>query len=210
MKDKVSFLSEEMLTTASRVVATEISNLNILASQFQDVKFCEDFLQLLSSIDKCRGKILVSGIGKSGLIGKKISAIFSSIGVPSFFIHPVEAVHGDLGCINRNDLLLAISCSGNTEELHNIVQYCNRNNILTSFICCQQNSWLEQNCKCGLVLNMQNEAIKDFPIPTTSSILTLAVCDALTACLVKTKKLTRKKYGQIHCGGSIGKMMKQQ
>ena len=114
--------------------------------------------------------------------------------------------------------MIAVSCSGNTIELQNIVNFCNKQGIKTIAVVCKTNSWLEEKCQNCIVINMQNEAIKNFPIPTTSSILTLAVFDALTACLVENKmtaclvenkNLTYKKYGELHCGGKIGEAMKK-
>lgn len=197
-------VNQSNLQTARDVLGAEIVNLQLLSKQLDDKNFNKNFLQILSILENCKGRVLVSGVGKSGLIAKKISAIFSSISVASFFIHPTEAIHGDLGCIRKDDVLLAISCSGNTIELQDIVKYCNKNNITTASITCKKGSWLEKNTKINLSLNMKNEAIIGFPIPTTSSILTLAICDALTACLVKNKKLTPKRYIETHCGGAIG------
>ena len=197
------------INTATATIKTEIENLQSLQQQFNNKKFSAVFLKVLNEIENCKGRVLFSGIGKSGIISKKASTIFSSIGVASFFIHPVEAIHGDLGCICKDDILIAVSCSGNTIELQNIVNFCNKQGIKTIAITCKEQSWLEKNCQNCIVINMQNEAIKNFPIPTTSSILTLAVFDALTACLVENKNLTYKKYGELHCGGKIGEAMKK-
>ena len=201
-------VNQSNLQVVGNVLGAEIANLQLLSKQLDDKNFNKNFLQILSILENCKGRVLVSGVGKSGLIAKKISAIFSSISVASFFIHPTEAIHGDLGCICKDDVLLAISCSGNTIELQDIVKYCNKHNVTTASITCKKNSWLEKNTKINLSLNMKNEAIIGFPIPTTSSILTLAICDALTACLVKNKKLTYKRYIETHGGGEIGKSKK--
>ena len=197
------------INTATETIKTEIENLQLLQQQFNNKKFSAVFLKVLNEIENCKGRVLFSGIGKSGIICKKASTIFSSIGVASFFVHPVEAIHGDLGRICKDDILIAVSCSGNTIELQNIVNFCNKQGIKTIAVVCKTNSWLEEKCQNCIVINMQNEAIKNFPIPTTSSILTLAVFDALTACLVENKNLTYKKYGELHCGGKIGEAMKK-
>ena len=197
------------INTATATIKTEIENLQLLQQQFNNKKFSAVFLKVLNEIENCKGRVLFSGIGKSGIICKKASTIFSSIGVASFFVHPVEAIHGDLGRICKDDILIAVSCSGNTIELQNIVNFCNKQGIKTIAVVCKTNSWLEEKCQNCIVINMQNEAIKNFPIPTTSSILTLAVFDALTACLVENKNLTYKKYGELHCGGKIGEAMKK-
>jgi arabinose-5-phosphate isomerase len=199
---------EKNIQTAKETLKTEVLNLNYLVEQLDDLYFSKKFLQFLHILETCKGRILVSGVGKSGIIGKKISSVFSSIGFASFFIHPTEAIHGDLGCICKNDILLVISCSGETVEVRDIVQYCKKNKIDVLSITCKKKSWLELNSKINLTLKMNNEAVKDFPIPTTSSLLTLAICDAITSCLVKNSKLSYKKYGEIHCGGKIGKTMK--
>ena len=200
---------KDIIKIAREVLNNEVRDFKRLEKQLKDKRFNEKFLQFLSALEKCKGRVLVSGVGKSGIIGEKISSIFSSIGVSSFFIHPVEAVHGDLGCIQKDDVLLAISCSGETSELKNIVEFCNKNKVDVLSITCKKDSWLEKNSKINIFLNMKNEAINDFPIPTTSSILTLAICDAITACLVKNEGLTYEKYAKIHCGGKIGEIMRE-
>jgi len=207
---KEVFAQEELdnCKIALDTLKTEVDNLNLLVKQFEDKKFCKSFLKVLHTLNTCNGRILVTGVGKSGNIGKKISGIFSSIGMSSFFIHPVEAIHGDLGCICKNDVLIAISCSGGTVEIKDIVNYCNKHGVKVVSITCKSGSWLEENSEINITLNMKSEAINGFPIPTTSSILTLAICDALTACLVKNKKLSNKKYGELHCGGKIGENIK--
>lgn len=191
------------------ILDNEISNLKKLQENFKQKHFYQNFISALKMIKKCKGKVLVSGVGKSGLIGKKVSSIFSSIGVSSFFVHPVEAIHGDLGCIQKKDILIALSCSGNTKEMFEIIDYCKRNKIQTIAITAGEKSFLSENCDVSIVFNINREAIDNFPIPTTSSILTLSICDALTACLVHNKHLTHKQYGEYHCGGKIGEQMKK-
>ena len=198
---------EEIITIAKHTIDTEISNMQLLSKQFSDQDFCQAFAQIANALSGCQGHIVLSGVGKSGLIGRKVSAVFNSIGVQSIFLHPVEAVHGDFGILRSNDILIALSCSGNTEEMHAVVNYCNNHNILTTSITCRQPSWLQSHCKINLTLKMQNEAIDGFPIPTTSCILTFAACDAFVAYLTKTKQLTRQQYGTYHCGGHIGAMI---
>ena len=189
----------DFIKIAKQVVNNEIEEMKNVEKSID-----ENFVKATTLITKCKGKILISGIGKSGLIGKKISANFASVGKPSFFIHPVEALHGDMGNIEKNDILIALSCSGNTKELQDIVLYCQKHKVKTIAITCNNNSFLTKSCDISIVLSMKKEAIDGFPVPTSSSLMTLAICDAITACIVKHSKLTREKYGEFHSGGSIG------
>ena len=141
--------------------------LNVLKSELEELKNVEksilsqNFEKVVKQIVGCKGRILVSGLGKSGLIGKKISATFASVGIPSFFIHPTEAVHGDLGSFEKEDLLLVLSCSGDTEEIKNVVAFCKNHAILSIALTCNEKSFLAKKCDLSISLDMKKEAIKD-------------------------------------------------
>ena len=177
----------------------------------QKLQNCIDknFIAAVKLIAKSKGRILTSGIGKSGLIGRKVSACFASIGIPSFSIHPVEAVHGDLGSFESDDILIALSHSGNTEEMKNVVLYCKKHGIKSIGITSNRNSFLGKECDIAIVYDCKEEAIDGFPVPTTSCILVLAICDALTACAIKHRKISQEQYGEWHSGGTIGRAMRR-
>ena len=194
----------DFIKTANSVLQNEIENLQRVKNSFDN-----NFAKATSLIINCKGRILVSGIGKSFLIGRKIASVFSSVGTPSFFIHPVEAVHGDLGCFEKDDILLALSCSGNTKEVQNVVLFCKKHGIKSISITCKKHSFLVKHCDASIILDMKEEAITGLPVPTTSCIMTLAVCDAITACIVKQHNFSQEQYVELHSGGYIGKTIKK-
>ena len=189
---------------ANEVLKQELAGLSRVQKSFD-----KEFEKAVLLVAKTKGRVLLSGLGKSGLIGRKIAACFSSVGIPSFFIHPVEAVHGDLGSFEKDDILIALSNSGNTEEMKSIVAFCEKHKIKSISITGNRKSFLATNCDINIVMDVQNEAIKDYPVPTTSCIMTLAVADALTACVLKHKNFSKELYSEYHSGGSIGKTMRK-
>ena len=188
---------DNCIDIAKLVLQNEIQELQKIEANFN-----EEFLQLISIINNCKGNVIISGVGKSGIIGQKISSIFCSIGITSFFINPMNATHGDNGCLKQKDIVIIISYSGNTEELKNILIYCKKNNIKTILITCNKKCILKDYCNLPIFLNVQKEAIQGFPIPTTSSIAMLSFFDAITACLVKKKNLTLEQYRKYHPSGN--------
>lgn len=188
---------------ANDVLKQELAGLSRVQKSFD-----KEFEKAVLLVAKTKGRVLLSGLGKSGLIGRKIAACFSSVGIPSFFIHPVEAVHGDLGSFEKDDILIALSNSGNTEEMKSIVAFCEKHKIKSISITGNKKSFLATNCDVNIVMDVQGEAIKEYPVPTTSCIMTLAVADALTACVLKHKNFSKELYSEYHSGGSIGKAMR--
>ena len=190
-------------------IAKNVLKLELEGLQRVEKSFDKEFEKAVELVAKTKGRILISGLGKSGLIGRKIAACFSSVGMPSFFIHPVEAVHGDLGSFEKDDILFALSNSGNTEEMKSIVAFCHKHKITSISITGNKKSFLATNCDINIVMDVQKEAIEDYPVPTTSCIMTLAVADALTACVLKHKNFSKEQYSEYHSGGSIGKAMRK-
>ena len=187
-------------------IAIEVLNKEILALKNVEKSLQnKEFQEVVKKVIHCKGRILVSGLGKSGLIGRKIAATFASVGAPSFFIHPTEAVHGDLGSFEKEDILIVLSCSGDTEEVKKVVLFCKEHGIASIAITCNGKSFLAKNCTLSITLDMKEEAINDMPIPTSSCIMMLSVCDAITACVVKNKKFSKEDFYEFHSGGSIGK-----
>ncbi|NDH09044.1 MAG: KpsF/GutQ family sugar-phosphate isomerase [Gammaproteobacteria bacterium] len=165
----------------------------------------ESFIKACQLMQDCQGKIIVSGIGKSGLIGKKIAATLSSTGTPAIFLHPTEASHGDFGMLQANDLILAISHSGNTEELCKLFPFIQAKRVAMIAMTSNPQSILAKNA--SIVLNYGNakEACPLGLAPTTSTTLSLVLGDALAICLLQAKNFKEHDFALNHPGGSLGK-----
>lgn len=154
-----------------------------------------------------KGKLIVTGVGKSGLIGSKIAATFASTGTPSFFIHPTEALHGDLGMITKEDSVLAISYSGESEELIKILPHLKRFDVKLIAMTGNKNSTLGKCSDVVLNIKVSKEACPLNVAPTSSTTLTLAMGDALAVCLMKKRNFTKEDFASFHPGGSLGKKL---
>ena len=185
---------------AKNVIAVEIAALKKLNNSFDN-----SFSKAVDLIAKCRGKIILAGIGKSGLISRKISATLSSVGTSSFYLNPSEAAHGDLGQINNKDILLILSYSGETEELKNIIQYANRFGIPLIGVASKKNSLLLRASDVKIVLPEVKE-VGGF-LPTSSTTMQLAFGDALAVTLMNKKKFNKFNFRQLHPAGTLGKML---
>lgn len=155
----------------------------------------------------CRGKLIVTGVGKSGLIGAKMAATFASTGTPSFFLHPTEALHGDLGMIGQDDVVLAISYSGESEELSSILPHIKRFDIPLIGMTRNNESTLGRFSDIVLKVQVQKEACPLDIAPTSSTTLTLALGDALAVCLMKARNFRKEDFASFHPGGSLGKRL---
>ncbi len=162
------------------------------------------FETAISLINASSGRIIVSGMGKSGHIGRKIAATLASTGEPANFVHPGEASHGDLGMISRNDVVLAISNSGETSELGVIIDYCSRFDIPLIGITSGPNSALAKASKACLLLPKSAEACGETRAPTTSTTMTLALGDALAVALLRDKGFKADNFKNFHPGGKLG------
>lgn len=151
-----------------------------------------------------RGRIVVTGIGKSGHIGRKLASTFASTGTPSLFVHAAEASHGDLGMINRQDIVLALSNSGETRELSDILHYCARFSIPLIGITSGANSSLAKAARVALILPPADEACSETLAPTTSTTMTLALGDALAVALLKLSSFQATDFKTFHPGGKLG------
>ncbi|WP_029520459.1 KpsF/GutQ family sugar-phosphate isomerase [Persephonella sp. IF05-L8] len=167
----------------------------------------ENFEKAVQLILDTKGKVIVTGMGKSGHIGNKIAATLASTGTPAFFLHPAEAIHGDLGMISREDIVLAISNSGETPELLAIIPTIKRwgNKIIS--ITNNPKSTLAQESDIHLFLNVEKEACPLNLAPTSSSTATLALGDALAVALLEMRGFTAEDFAQFHPGGSLGKKL---
>jgi arabinose-5-phosphate isomerase len=167
----------------------------------------ESFIKAVEQILHTRGKLIITGVGKSGLVGAKMAATFASTGTSSFFLHPTEALHGDLGMIAKGDTLLAISSSGQSQELTSILPHIKRFNIPLIALTGDANSSLGQYADVILDISVAKEACPLGVAPTTSTTLTMSLGDALAVALMHKRGFKEEDFASFHPGGSLGKRL---
>tara|TARA_A100000164_G_C21835169_1_gene737328 strand:- start:270 stop:1247 length:978 start_codon:yes stop_codon:yes gene_type:complete len=179
---------------------------NIQLKELKKIKkvFNNSFIKAVDLILNCNGKVIFAGIGKSGLIARKISATFSSVGIPSFFCHPTEALHGDMGQIEKKDILIIFSYSGNTSELTNMLKYANRYRIKIIGIASKIDSVLLKASDVKLILPRVKEADITGMVPTSSTSISLLLGDCLATTVMTQKRFSKEKFRVFHPGGNIG------
>jgi arabinose-5-phosphate isomerase len=187
---------------AKEVFTIEAKALSDLGKQLND-----DFNKAITMLLKTKGRVVVSGIGKSGLVGAKIAATLASTGTPSMFLHPVEAFHGDLGMLKKEDVLLAISYSGETEELLKLIPFIKSAQIKTIGISGNPQSTLARNSDFHLNVKVYKEACPLELAPTSSTTATLAMGDALAVALMKARHFQPEDFARFHPGGSLGRKL---
>ena len=188
-------------------IAKNVINLEIKALQKLKKSLNQNFNRAVDAIVNCQSKVILCGVGKSGIIANKISATLSSIGTPSFSLSANDCSHGDMGSITKKDILILISYSGNSTELKNIINYANRNKILLIGITSKINSELYKNCDISLMTPEVKEAGLDM-IPTSSTITQLSIGDALAISTLKKKKIKNLDFKKFHPSGSLGEKLK--
>ena len=166
--------------------------------------FNHSFVKAVDLILNCKGKIIFAGVGKSGLIAKKISATFSSVGIPSFFCDPAQALHGDMGQIEKKDILIIFSYSGNTSELNNMLKYANRFRIKVIGVASKPDSVLLKASDIKLVLPKVKESDVTGMVPTSSTSITLLLGDCLATTVMHQRNFSKEKFKIFHPGGNIG------
>ena len=184
------------------VLLTEAKELEKTAN-----KISFDIEKAIDLIVNSKGKLIVTGVGKSGLVGAKIAATLASTGTSSFFLHPTEAMHGDLGMIGKDDIVLAISYSGESEELIQILPHIKRFNIPLIAMAKDEKSTLAKYSDYFININVQKEACPLDTAPTSSTTLTMAMGDALAVCLMKKRDFKKEDFASFHPGGSLGKKL---
>lgn len=184
------------------VLLTEANELERAA---QNISF--DIEKAIDLIINCKGKLIISGVGKSGLVGTKIAATLASTGTSSFFLHPTEAMHGDLGMIGKDDIVLGISYSGESEELVQILPHLKRLNIPLIGMARSENSTLAKYSDVFINIYVEKEACPLDTAPTSSTTLTMAMGDALAVCLMKRRDFKKEDFASFHPGGSLGKKL---
>ena len=188
-------------------IARDVINLEIKALQKLKKSLNQNFNKAVNAIVECQSKVILCGVGKSGIIASKISATLSSIGTPSFSLSANDCSHGDMGSISRKDILILISYSGNSIELRNIINYAKRNKILLIGITSKINSELYKNSDIGLLTPEVKEAGLDM-IPTSSTINQLSIGDALAISTLKKKKINNLDFKRFHPSGSLGEKLR--
>lgn len=192
-------MTTPFLDTARRVIRTEARALEQLADSLDD-----RFRQAIDLLVATRGRVIVTGIGKSGHIAKKIAATLASTGTPAQFVHPAEASHGDLGMITADDVVLAISNSGEAPELANLIAYSRRFSIPLIGITSRATSSLGAHCDVVLELPQLSEACGTGVVPSTSTTMTLAMGDAVAIALMENRSFTAEHFREFHPGGKLG------
>ena len=187
-------------------IAKHVINLEIKALQDLKKKINKSFNDAIVNISKCQSKIILCGVGKSGLIASKIAATFASVGTPSFSISASEASHGDLGMISKKDILILISNSGETSELKNVIQYAKRNKVLLIGIVSKKDSILYKASDIKLLTPKVAEA--EGIVPTSSTTVQLALGDALAIATMKYKKFGKLDFKKLHPAGSLGAQLR--
>jgi arabinose-5-phosphate isomerase len=165
------------------------------------------FSEAVDLLYRCKGKVVVSGMGKSGLIGQKIAATMASTGPPSFFLHPAEGLHGDLGMLARRDVLIAISNSGETQEILQLLPFMDRMGIPVMAIVGRKGSTLAKNSAVELDVSVAEEACPMGLAPTASTTASLAMGDALAVALLEKRGFKEQDFAQFHPGGTLGRRL---
>jgi arabinose-5-phosphate isomerase len=194
---KVNYIS-----IAKKAAAIQISELKKINKIFN-----KSFTQAIDLMANCKGKVICAGIGKSGLIARKVAATLSSVGISSFFLNPSEANHGDLGQIDKRDLLLVFSYSGNTSEITNMLRYANRFNIKIIGVASKKDSLLLKASDVRLLLPQVKESDPTGMVPTTSTSITLLLGDCLAVALMNKMSFSKERFKVFHPGGNIGQTL---
>ena len=195
----------DYLKSAKTVLIKEIAALKQLESSLGS-----DFNTAAELIYNTTGKVIFVGLGKSGHVARKCAATFSSLGIPSFFVHASEAFHGDFGMMSKNDSIVAFSFSGKTEDVVNVVKYCKQNNIPTIGISGDSNSLLAKKSHIHLDICVNDEADHLNLAPTSSTTNMMALCDALASSISEQKGFSRSDFHTFHPDGSLGNQLKDE
>lgn len=189
----------DYLATGRKVIAIEAEGLTALAASLDD-----SFARAVETILQAKGRVIVSGMGKSGHIARKIAATFASTGTPAQFVHPAEASHGDLGMVTRDDVALVLSNSGETPELADMIAHTRRFSIPLIGVASRPESTLLRQSDVALVLPQAPEACGSGVVPTTSTTMTLALGDAIAVALMEHRHFTPEMFRTFHPGGKLG------
>ncbi len=195
-------MKKNYITLANKAANLQIKELKKIKKVLN-----KSFIKAVDLILNCKGKVVCAGIGKSGLIARKISATFSSVGIPSFFCDPAQALHGDMGQIDRRDVLIIFSYSGNTSELTNMLKYANRSGIKIIGVASKIDSILLKASDIKILLPKVKESDVTGMVPTTSTSITLLLGDCLATTVMNKRKFSKEKFKIFHPGGNIGESL---
>ena len=193
---------ENILDIAKKVLRIEADAILALTD-----KLNSNFEESVNTIFKSKGRVVVTGMGKSGLVGKKIAATLASTGTPAFFLHPAEAIHGDIGMVTADDVIIAISNSGETEELIGLIPFLKRFNVSLISMTGNPNSTLSKAADITLDVSVKEEACPLGIVPTASTTATLAMGDAIAVALLMKRGYKEEDFAFFHPGGSLGKKL---
>ena len=194
---------KKIISSAKKVLSKELESIRTLTSVFNN-----NFYKAVETINKLKGRVIVTGVGKSAHVGNKISATLTSTGTPSFFIHATEASHGDLGNIKKNDCVIAISNSGETSELNDIIKFTKRFNITLISITSNPKSTLHKNATIGILYRKPVEACPLNLAPTSSTTMSLIIGDCIAISLLELRGFKSIQFKNLHPGGNLGKDLK--
>jgi arabinose-5-phosphate isomerase len=200
--------AQAAIDSALRTLEAEGGGVDALVASLRD-GLGASFAAAIELIRSAQGRVIVTGMGKSGHVGHKIASTFASTGTPAAFVHPAEASHGDLGMITKSDVILALSWSGETAELKNLTDYSKRHNISLIAMTASADSTLAKNADVVLALPQAREACPHNLAPTTSALMQLALGDALAIALLESHGFTAVDFGMLHPGGKLGTLLKQ-
>lgn len=194
----------DFISEGRRVIEHEAQALTALANRLDD-----DFERAAALISSCSGRVIITGVGKSGIVGRKFAASLASLGTPAYFVHATEAVHGDLGMITGDDVVIALSNSGETAEVVHVAPLMRRRGAGLIAITARPTSTLARLAEVHLDIGVREEADRRGLAPTTSAIATMALGDALALAVAEDRGLTRAQFGDCHPGGSLGKQIQE-
>ena len=195
--------NKKIINSANRTLVRELSSIKNLKSTFNS-----SFCNAVNLIFNIKGKVVITGVGKSAHIGNKISATLTSTGTPSYFVHATEASHGDLGSIKKDDCVIAISNSGETSELNNIIQFTKRFNIKLISITSNSKSILHKNATFGILYKKPIEACPLNLAPTSSTSMSMIIGDCIAIALLELRGFKSNEFKRLHPGGNLGKDLK--
>ena len=197
-----------MFKSKIKKIGQDVIKLESIALSKLSKSLDKNFVEAVELISKQNGKIIISGVGKSGNIAGKIAASFTSTGIPAIYLNPVDASHGDMGIVEKNDVLIILSNSGETHELSDLINFSKKKKIKIISITSTNKSLLSKNSDINLILPSHKEADKLQTIPTTSTTMSLALGDALCCSVLSMRKFDKKSFSELHPGGKIGKKLK--
>lgn len=197
-----ALIDARILANGRRVLAAEA-----LALQVSDAALGDAFVRAVHLLKACRGRIIVAGVGKSGLVARKIAATFTSTGAPAMFLHPVESVHGDLGIVSQSDVAILISKSGESDELLGLIDALARMGVGIIAMTSMTTSRLARHADVTLDLGVREEACPHDLAPTTSTTVTMALGDALAVALLQERGFRAEDFARLHPGGALGRRL---